>query len=68
MPTRGKAVRISRRELAVTALGAALAPAVQSQTPPDFAKTIRDAQKRNSDTLSKFEVPIATEPAFQFKA
>jgi len=68
MRPKANTVRISRRELAATTLAAALAPAAQSQTQPGLAKTVRDAQQRNLDTLTKFEIPIATEPAFQFKA
>ena len=59
---------LSRRELGTAALIASLAPAVQAQTPPDLANAVRDAQQRSLDTLAKYEVPIATEPAFQFKA
>jgi hypothetical protein len=67
---------LSRRELAAAAMAAVVAPSVESQTPQpatgsattDLAKVVHDANQRNSETLTKFEVPIATEPAFQFKA
>jgi len=59
-------MKLTRRELALAAITAS---AAQTQTPPpDLAKVVRDGQKRNSDTLTKFEIPIAIEPAFQFKA
>jgi hypothetical protein len=35
---------------------------------PDFAKQAHDNIQRNADSLAKFAIPIATEPAFQFKA
>ncbi|MDE3195199.1 MAG: hypothetical protein KGN84_02570 [Acidobacteriota bacterium] len=60
---------MSRRELAPAAMAAAFAPAAQSQTPQaELAKTVKDAQRRNAETMAKVEVPVATEPAFQFKA
>ena len=62
---------LSRRELAAAAVAAVVAPAVESQTPQpasDVAKAVHDANQRNSEALTKFEIPIATEPAFQFKA
>jgi hypothetical protein len=64
-------IKFTRRELAVmAAAGAVTAPA---QTPPqsageDPAKAARDLNARNVETLTKFEIPISTEPAFQFKA
>ena len=66
-------MKLTRRELAITAAGAA-AIAVQAesaaQTAPgdDLIKTVRATNARNSETLAKFEIPMATEPAFQFKA
>jgi hypothetical protein len=60
-------MKISRRELA----GVALAGAAAAQTPPNEPDVQAQAQQqvaRNSETLLKFEVPMAAEPAFQFKA
>jgi hypothetical protein len=67
---------LSRRELAAAAVAAVVAPSVESQTQQpasdlaktELAKVIHDANQRNSEALTKFEIPIATEPAFQFKA
>jgi hypothetical protein len=62
---------LTRRELAAAAMAAVTAPSAESQTPSpsgDLSKVIHDANQRNSETLAKFEIPIATEPAFQFKA
>ncbi|MBI2685984.1 MAG: hypothetical protein HYX27_06690 [Acidobacteria bacterium] len=64
-----------RRDLAWALLaGAAPAPAVPAQTPS--AKTTasedlaaaKERVKGNGAELAKFTVPIATEPAFAFKA
>lgn len=64
-------MKITRRELVTATAGvAAVSAAAQTApTPPrDFAKESRDGVQRMGDTLAKFEIPIATEPAFQFKA
>jgi hypothetical protein len=60
---------ITRRELATASVAAALSVEARAQTPPaaDITKQIHDANQRNSDTLTKFEIPIATEPAFRFE-
>jgi hypothetical protein len=49
--------------IAAAAGSAALKAAAQSapQTPTDKIR-------QNAETLAKFAIPIATEPAFQFKA
>jgi len=61
--------RITRRTLAVAALGLA---AVEAQTLPATPELeLEEARKRlqgNLDDLKKVKLPIATEPAFQFKA
>jgi hypothetical protein len=64
-------MKLSRRELATAAVAAVVAPPGESQTAQpaaDLAKVVHDASQRNSEALAKFEIPIATEPAFQFKA
>ena len=64
-------MKISRRELGAVAVAAVVAPSAEPQTPapqPDLAQSVRDANRRNAETLAKFEIPIATEPAFEFKA
>jgi hypothetical protein len=57
--------KLTRRQLAalVTAAGAA------AQTPPpvDDLQAARERQKANSDLLAQQPLPMATEPAFQFK-
>jgi hypothetical protein len=53
----------------VAASASALAARAQQPAPEaDATKAARDANQRNSETLAKFEVPMSTEPAFQFKA
>jgi hypothetical protein len=65
-------MKLSRRRLARLAAAGLVAQAEAAQAPPDtastyFAKAARDAIQRNSETLSKVDVPTATEPAFLFK-
>ena len=65
---------LTRRELVIAAGSAAAAKAFaqapESQAPGarDFAKEARDNVERNGETLAKFGIPMAVEPAFQFKA
>jgi hypothetical protein len=63
--------KFTRRELALAAATGAIAAHAQVTTQPggvDPAKEARDLNARNVETLTKFEIPISTEPAFQFKA
>ena len=60
------AMQITRRELAAAVLAAA--PTSAQTSPDDLVKTARDRLKANADALATIEVPMATEPAFQFKA
>ena len=67
-------MKLTRRELVVVAASAAAASTL-AQTPPaqpqgarDFAQEARDNVQHNGETLTKFGIPMATEPAFQFKA
>ena len=47
----------------------ALAGAASAQQPaPDELDEARKQVQRNSETLLKYEIPMATEPAFLFKA
>lgn len=61
-------MKLSRRELVALAGSAATALAQTPAPAADPLQTARDANKRVSDALTKFEVPVSTEPAFQFKA
>jgi hypothetical protein len=59
-------MQLTRRKLAV----ALLAPAATAQTPPptDELQAARERIKTNAEALSKVDLPMSTEPAFQFKA
>jgi hypothetical protein len=61
--------KFTRRELAVIA-AAVTAHAQTPGQPGDegLEKAARDLNAHNIETLAKFEIPISTEPAFQFKA
>jgi hypothetical protein len=67
-------VKLTRRELVLAAGSAAAASALaqssaaQPQGGRDFAKEARDHVQRYGETLANFGIPMATEPAFQFKA
>ncbi len=64
--------KMTRREIgaALSASAALLAqtPATpQPQTPEDELKAARDSIHQNADQLSKFPLPMSTEPAVHFK-
>jgi hypothetical protein len=65
-------MKLTRRELpaALVAPAAAMAQAPAPAPPAggDDLKAAREQTRRTGETLAKFEVPMATEPAFQFKA
>ena len=67
-------MKLTRRDLVAAAAGAVLAAKAQAQPAGvpdgerDFSKEARDAAQRNADAVAKLQVPMATEPAFQFKA
>jgi hypothetical protein len=66
-------MKISRRRLAVSALVPAAAMAqnlsaqAPSEAPEELLKNARELVRRNGEALAKVAIPIATEPAFQFK-
>jgi hypothetical protein len=64
-------VKLTRRELAATLSATALLPAAQTTarlSPADELQSARDRLKANMDAMAQQQVPMATEPAFQFKA
>lgn len=68
-------MKITRRRLAAAltapALAAAMPSAAPAQTPAASADPLEAAKARikaNGDALAKEDVPMSTEPAFQFKA
>ena len=64
-------MKLTRRQLA-TALTSAAAlaqtPSGPPATPEEELKAARDRLQANGAALARQEVPVATEPAFQFKA
>ena len=62
--------KLTRRGLAAVATGAVIVTRAAAQQPSasEQAKAAREANLRAAETLSRFEIPIGTEPAFQFKA
>lgn len=59
-------MKLSRRDLAT----AVLAPTLAAQSPPPpggDANAALETVRRNGETLAGFDLPIETEPAFQFK-
>jgi hypothetical protein len=64
-------MKLTRRQLATALTSAAAlaqAPSGPPATPVEELKAARDRVKANGAALAKQEVPVATEPAFQFKA
>jgi hypothetical protein len=67
-------MKLTRRQMVGAAVAGsavavkAIAQAGTASGATDFAKQAHDNLQRNADTLAKFALPIATEPAFQFKA
>ncbi len=69
---RGKLIlmKLTRRQLAAVVVSAA-ALAQTRQTPANPADELQAARNRikaNGETLAQQQIPMATEPAFQFKA
>ncbi len=64
--------RFTRRELAgVVGAGIAVAATVRAQQPAataDLYQQAREAKRATWEELAKFDLPMSTEPAFQFKA
>jgi len=64
-------MQLTRRKLAVVLTsGVALAqtPAAPPPGPEDLLQAARDRNKTNAAALAAESIPMATEPAFQFKA
>ena len=62
-------MKLTRRQMMGAAVaGSAVAAKALAQSPSDLTKQAHDNLQHNADTLAKFALPMATEPAFQFKA
>jgi hypothetical protein len=62
--------KLTRRQLAaaVAALPAARLPAQAPASGEDLLKQARDLVRRNAGQLGERQIPMATEPAFLFRA
>jgi hypothetical protein len=65
-------MKVTRRKLAALVTAAVAAPISAAPQQPtggeDLLKTKRDQMQANAAALSNVKIPMATEPAFQFKA
>jgi len=65
-------MKVTRRKLAAAVLGSSAASLAQTQRVPaaadDEVKAARDRLRSNAEALANQKLPMATEPAFQFKA
>jgi hypothetical protein len=65
-------MKLTRRKLAAAVLGSAAGALAQNQPPPatpdEELKAARDRLRSNSESIARQEIPMAVEPAFQFKA
>jgi len=60
-------MKITRRQLAASVALAAAPPLQASPQTEDLNATARTRLKANADALNPVTLPMATEPAFQFK-
>jgi len=60
--------KLTRRQLAALVSATAMAQTQPPAPAEDLLATARDRMKANGEALTKQPVPMATEPAFQFKA
>ena len=64
-------MKLTRRELAAalaSTAAAAQTPSAPPSTPQEELKAAQDRNRNTAEALAKMQVPMATEPAFQFKA
>jgi hypothetical protein len=63
-------MKLTRRKLAAALLAPAAAAAAQTPAPAEdqLLKAARERNQENFAAVDKLELPVATEPAFQFKA
>jgi hypothetical protein len=66
-------MKVTRRKLAAALAGSAVVAATQAQpqaveSNDELLKAARERIRNNSELLARQEVPMSTEPAFQFKA
>ncbi|HKX00745.1 MAG TPA: hypothetical protein VJN43_23590 [Bryobacteraceae bacterium] len=62
-------MKITRRELAAALGSAATLRRLPAESPPaDLTTAAKEQIEKNAEALAKVELPMSTEPAFQFKA
>lgn len=62
-------MKITRRELAAALGSAATLRSPAAENPPaDLNVAAKEQIEKNAEALAKVELPMSTEPAFQFKA
>jgi len=63
-------MKLTRRQLAILAVAATPSPAAAQQPAPpaDDLQQKRDLMRAAAQAVANHPVPMATEPAFQFKA
>lgn len=65
-------MKLTRRKLAAAMIGSSAAALAQTQpaatSPEEELKAARERLRANLDALGSQQVPMAVEPAFQFKA
>jgi hypothetical protein len=68
-------MKLTRRQLGAAALASVAAraqtppqPGPQNATPQAELQAARDQVKATSESLSQYQIPMTTEPAFEFRA
>jgi hypothetical protein len=61
-------MKLTRRQLVIAAAAGSAVLNVSKASAQSAPQTPTDRVRQNADALAKFVIPIATEPAFQFKA
>ena len=60
-------MKLTRRQLAAVVSATAMGTELRAADPADELQAARERLKANSGLLDRQQVPMATEPAFQFK-
>jgi len=61
-------MKLTRRQLAAAAIAPAALAAAPQPPPADELQAARERILNAINTLNTFQIPMSTEPAFQFKA
>jgi hypothetical protein len=67
-------MKFTRRKMAVAVFAPAALRSLHAQAPPaaagpeDLDAEAREQVRKNAEAMAKFDLPLSTEPAFQFKA